>query len=61
MSQLTIKYNDERNNTRDITNTDVIVTNKHLKLITDEKEVHYIPLCNVKEFVVKGSKYIRGE
>lgn len=61
MSKLTIKYIDERSNTRDITGVDIKVTNSFLELTVKEDEKHYIPLCNIKEFVIDGHNSLKGK
>lgn len=61
MSKLIIKYIDERNNTRDITGVDITVTNSFLELTVKEDEKHYIPLCNIKEFVIDGHNNLKGK
>lgn len=61
MSKLTIKYIDERNNIRDVTGVDIKVTNSFLELTVKEDEKHYIPLCNIKEFVIDGHNNLKGK
>ena len=61
MSKLTIKYIDERSNTRDITGVDIKVTNSFLELTVKEDEKHYIPLYNIKGFVINGHNNLKGK
>lgn len=61
MSKLIIKYNDERNNKRDITGVTIKTTPHFLKLEYKEDNVHYIPLCNIKEFIIEGHNTVRSE
>lgn len=61
MSQLIIKYMDERNNKRDVTGIDIKITNSMLELKVNETEKHYIPLCNIKEFIIKGHNELKGK
>ena len=61
MSQLIVKYMDERNNKRDITGVDIKITNSMLELKVNEIEKHYIPLCNIKEFIIKGHNELKGK
>ena len=52
---------DERNNKRDITGIDIKITNSMIELKVNETEKHYIPLCNIKEFIIKGHNELKGK
>lgn len=61
MSKLEIKYMDNSRNRRDITGIDISVKNDFLQIQIANDEIHYIPLCNIKEIGIKGANQIRGE
>lgn len=61
MSKMHIKYMDNSMNTRDVTALTIEIKNTVLKIINADDEIHYIPLCNIKEFVIKGYNTIQGE
>lgn len=61
MSKLDIKYIDNSKNIRDITAMKIEIKQNTLKLTVADDEIHYIPLCNIKEFAIKGYKTVQGE
>lgn len=61
MSKMHIKYMDNSMNTRDVTALTIEIKQNTIKIIIAENNIHYIPLCNVKEFSINGHNKIKGE
>lgn len=61
MSKINIKYMDNSMNTRDITASTIEIKQNTMKIVVAEHNIHYIPLCNIKEFSIDGYNKIKGE
>lgn len=59
MTKIAIKYIDNSDSTMDITGMNIAVKNDFLIIQASEKYIHYVPLCNVKEFAIDGVNQIR--
>ncbi len=61
MSYITIEYLDNSVQTINTTAIDISATSKFLKIKMTDVEIHYIPLCNIKDIIIDGYNTIKDE
>lgn len=59
MTKIAIKYLNNSESEMDITGMNIVIKNDFLVIQASEKYIHYVPLCNVKEFAIDGVNQIR--
>ena len=60
MSELIIEYNNGMINKKNTTGINITIAHNCLQLQEQEDVLCCIPLCNIKEFTIKGYNKIKG-
>ena len=60
MTKIAIKYLNNSESEMDITGMNAVIKKEFLVIQESEKLIHYVPLCNIKEFVVDGVNQVKG-
>ena len=61
MSELIIKYDNGMISEKNITGVNITIAHNCLQLQEQKNILCCIPLCNIKEFTIKGYNKIKGE